>query len=462
MSTRFGQLLHEYRQRSGLSQKALAEKVGYHPSYINRLERGTRTPPRQYGTIQDLATALDLTQEEINALLAAAGLEAMLPTHVPADADSPRLRQIINALVALRRAPGITETRIAYIEDTILFLLAGFNAAHLPPQKGTPVSEREALLDDLLSAVINGSDEYVGDLFTVLEEVARGEEWELKRRIAEALPALLETDPTQTLPLMKFLREDPPHPEWRTDIRRRVIEATPALYRLDPEATPPLLRWHEGDEVYAALATLEALDAIGDERLQAELGPKLLSHVSSDQRDVVEFYVKLLEATHAEPDEALAMIESAKSGTRLTKMCITRCLARLLPTRPAEALAYMRHFLRRVNGVPAEHQNVRRPLSRDLPQIIAAFDEPQHAHAELVIRELAQDEDVHIRRALSDVLPGLAQSHPPLALDLIQSYLIQDLDRYVRERTWKTLPRLAASYPDKVRQSCLVLFREAS
>jgi len=64
MSTQFGQLLREYRQRRELSQKALAEKAGYHPSYINRLERGTRTPPRQYGTIQDLATALGLTQED--------------------------------------------------------------------------------------------------------------------------------------------------------------------------------------------------------------------------------------------------------------------------------------------------------------------------------------------------------------------------------------------------------------
>jgi hypothetical protein len=402
-----------------------------------------------------------LTQEETDTLLIAAGLQPMLPTHIPAEADSPRLRQIIHALVNLHGMPGITETQIASIEDTILLLLAGFSAAHRAPQN-TAMSEREVLLDDLLSTVITGSGEHVGDLFPVLEEVVRGEEWELKRRIAEALPALLAVDLTHTLSLMSILRADPPHPEWRTDIRRRVIEAAPALHRLDPGAVPPLLRWHEGDEVYAALATLEALDTIGDNRLQAELGSELLAHAPSEQRTTVEFYVKLLEATRDEPDVALAMIGSAKEGDRLTKMCVTRCLAHLLTTRPTEALSYMRHFLRRVGGNPAEHQNVRRPLSRDLPQIIAALDGPQHNQAEAVIRELAQDEDVHIRRALSDVLPSLAQSHPTLALDLIQSYLIQDLDRYVRERTWKTLPRLAASYPDKVRQSCLILFREAS
>ncbi len=459
MSTRFGELLREYRRRAGLSQKALAGKAGYHPSYINRLERGKRMPPRQYGTIQDLSAALQLTHEESNALLAAAGLEPVLLAHIPAEVDSPRLQRIIERLVTLHRTPNIDEAQIALVEDAVLLLLNSFSAAQrIPPD----TSLSEEMVDDLLSAVITGSTEYDQDaLLTVLEEVAKGDAWELKRRIAEALPGLLRTNPTRTLSLMRILRTDPPHPEWRTDIRRRVIEATPVLYKLNPEAAPPLLHWHEGDEIYAILASLEALDIIGDERLQAELEPELLNHVVADQRDTVEFYVKLLRATRARPDEALMMIENTKDGDRLTRICITRCLARLLLSRPAEALEYMRYFLRRVGGVPAEHQNVRRPLSRDLPQIIAILDGPCRAQAEEVIRELAQDEDVHIRRALSDVLPSLSQSHPKLVLDLIQSYLIRDPDRYVRERTWKTLPRLAALHPDEVRESCLTLLHQA-
>ncbi|MCR4407346.1 MAG: helix-turn-helix domain-containing protein [Anaerolineae bacterium] len=457
MSTRFGELLREYRRRARLSQKDLAERTGYHPSYINRLERGRRMPPRQYGTIQDLAAILQLTQEETNALLAAAGLEPVLFTHIPAEADTPRLRRIIEGLVALHRAPGIDDAQIAFVEDAILLLLDSFSVARRTPPD---TSFSEELVDDLLSAVITGSTEYGQDnLLTVLEEIARGDAWELKRRIAEALPGLLKANPSRALSLMHILRTDPPHPEWRTDIRRRVIEATPVLYKLNPEATPSLLRWHEGDEVYAILAALEALDTIGDERLQAELESELLSHVSSEQQNIVEFYVKLLEATRTRPDEALSMIESAKGGDRLTRTCITRCLACLLPTRPAEALGYMRFFLRREGGVPAEHQNVRRPLSRDLPQIIAVLD-GYHAQAEEVIRELAQDEDVHIRRALSDILPALIQSHPRLALDLIRSYLIHDPDHYVRERTGKILPRLATLYPDEVRESCLALLRQ--
>ncbi|MBC7252330.1 MAG: helix-turn-helix domain-containing protein, partial [Anaerolineae bacterium] len=461
MSTNFGNLLREYRRRQGVSQKELAERIGYHPSYVNRLERGTRPPPRQYDTIHSMASALGLTQEETDTLLIAAGLEPLHPTHIPAEVDTPRLRKIINALVSLHRTPGIAEEQIAYVEDTILLLLAGFSRAlptadWLPgltpePSSVAAVDEREALLDDLLSTVISGSREYdVGHLFAILEEVVRGDNWELKRRIAEALPALLQADLAHTLPLMLLLREDRPHPQWRTDIRRRVIEATPALYKLDPEAVPSLLHWRDGDEVYAALATLEALETIGDKRLQEQLRDEVLAHVPPDQEEAVRFYVELLTTTRTTPDTALVLIEKAKDGERLTKMCITRCLARLLPTRPAEALSYMRYFLRRVGGVPVEHQNVRRPLSRDLPQIIAVLDGTHHTQAEEIIRALAQDEDVHIRRALSDALLTLAQSHPPLALDLIQSYLIHDPDRYVRERTWKTLPRLAALYPDEV------------
>ena len=459
MSTRFGELLREYRRRAGLSQKALAEKAGYHPSYINRLERGRRMPPRQYGTIQELATILQLTQEESNALLATAGLEPVLFTHIPAEADTPRLQRIIEGLVALHRAPGIDDAQIAFVEDAILLLLNSFSATQrVPPD----ISHNEELVDDLLSAVITGSTEYGQDhLLAVLEEIAKGDAWELKRRIAEALPGLLKANPSRALSLMHILRTDPPHPQWRTDIRRRVIEATPVLYKLNPEATLPLLHWHDGDEVYAALATLEALEAIGDEHLQEQLRSEVLAHVLPEQEQAVRFYVELLTATRAAPDTALALIEKAKDGERLTKMCITRCLARLLPTRPAEALSYMRYFLRRVGGIPAEHQNVRRPLSRDLVQIIAVLDGPYHAQAEEVIRELAQDEDVHIRRALSDILPGLIQSHPRLALDLIQSYLIYDPDHYVRERTGKILLRLATLYPDEVRESCLLLLHQA-
>jgi transcriptional regulator with XRE-family HTH domain len=40
----FGDVLREFRKRSGLTQEALAEASGYHPTYIGQLERGKKSP----------------------------------------------------------------------------------------------------------------------------------------------------------------------------------------------------------------------------------------------------------------------------------------------------------------------------------------------------------------------------------------------------------------------------------
>lgn len=41
----FGQLLHELRQKSGLRQVELAERMGYEQSYLSALELGVKGPP---------------------------------------------------------------------------------------------------------------------------------------------------------------------------------------------------------------------------------------------------------------------------------------------------------------------------------------------------------------------------------------------------------------------------------
>ena len=43
----FGDLLRHLRERSRLSQRDLAQKVGYHHSYLSRLEKNMRAPDEQ-------------------------------------------------------------------------------------------------------------------------------------------------------------------------------------------------------------------------------------------------------------------------------------------------------------------------------------------------------------------------------------------------------------------------------
>ena len=296
----------------------------------------------------------------------------------------------------------------------------------------------------------------------MLAAVARSPRWELKRRLAEALPALLDVDTERTVQLMAALRGDPPDPEWRTDIRRRAIEALPALWRVRPKAVDPLLHWQEGDEVYAGLATLDALAAIGDAALSTAIREDILSHMGKRDQKAVRTYADLLDQSAAAPDAALAILEAHReTGDRLMRICMARSLHRLLPPRPAETLKWMRTFLRREDGQPAEHQNVRRALARHPTGLIALLDSPYDDAALALLHTLTADRDVHIRRAICDLLPEVVARSPEVALDLIEKYLLQDRDPFIHERTWATLRGLMNAGSERAEELCARLIEIA-
>ena len=72
MTSQFGVLLRQWRQRAGLSQEALAQRAGVGIRTVRGLETGERTDPRM-GTVRTLADALELTGAERAELFAAAG-----------------------------------------------------------------------------------------------------------------------------------------------------------------------------------------------------------------------------------------------------------------------------------------------------------------------------------------------------------------------------------------------------
>lgn len=111
----FGSLLQQLRQRARQSGNALAKAAGIDPSYLSRIERGERDPPRRE-LIQSLIQELRLPPADADALLVAGGhlpeairrLDALDPTlllvaDILADATIPagereELRQIIGLI----------------------------------------------------------------------------------------------------------------------------------------------------------------------------------------------------------------------------------------------------------------------------------------------------------------------------------------------------------------------------
>jgi len=476
MST-FGMLLRTYRERAGLSQNDLSAQAGLSASTISRVESGDRAPPRRRRQVLVLAKALALSQEETDILLSAAD---MAPSTAPELSLHPRdgtLYQIAQELEALRSDPQVSPAQIRFVEESLLLLLRGARAA-LPMAElavvpsGAPtarsLSEEERYLDDLLGDLrppdgrTGGGPPEVTIPFAVLAAVARSPRWELKRRLAEALPALLAYDADWAVPLMETLRDDPPDPEWRTDIRRRAIESTPDLWRVRPGAAAPLLHWRDGDEVYAALATLEALADIGDADLSAQVREDLLSHVPDRSQPVVRLYADLLDRSRSAPDAVLKVIDTHRAdASRLVRICVARSLHRLLPSRPAETLTRLHTLLRRENGRPAEHQNVRRAVARHPGGVIALLGGTYDKAALGLLRALAADPDVHIRRAICDALSEMAARAPEVALDLIEDHLLQDRDRFVHERTWTALRQLMAAGVERAEELCARLIEIA-
>src|SRR5215210_7356880 len=72
MTEDFPTLLRYYRDRAGLSCNELARGVGVDPSYISRLERGEREPPRR-PVVERLSATLKLALDDQDRLLVSAG-----------------------------------------------------------------------------------------------------------------------------------------------------------------------------------------------------------------------------------------------------------------------------------------------------------------------------------------------------------------------------------------------------
>lgn len=466
-------LLKEYFERSAyqtvtdLTQAAQS----YSPmskSYVAHILRGARQNPA-YDKLMAIARALNLDMADTNRLLEAAGLPAVRP-------QDPQARRVVEALEELARTPGVSPAAMRAVVDGIVLVVEGARMSlgaspslPKPVQPATPpvldlphppavlLTPEEGMIDDLLGEILARGEEHPLDvLFASLETAVRGEQWEVKRRVAEALPRLVQLQPEATLRLAGILRQDY-HPDYRADIRRRVVEAVPALYAHRPDQALALLAYREGDELYTAMAAVEGLhdlqhralitaDEADDhfDALRLEARPEV-------ERELITFLRRLLQETAQAPDTALAGLNQAKAHPeRIFRIAVQRVTPRLLPARPEQALALMLYFLRADEaGQPVEHQNLRRPVSKALPEILALLADGLPTHRRPVgqlLQALAADPDIHVRRALGDALDRLVAVDGELGVAVLDR-LIQDEDPYVRQRAWRAMLRLTDLYP---------------
>lgn len=115
MTSRFAELLFDYRRRRKLLQKQVALEAGIAPSYLAGLENGRRTPPEKK-TLAALINALALTPPEARRLAAEAASERAAHFLQNSHEALPGL----DCLVQLARAlPSLNPREIATLESMI-------------------------------------------------------------------------------------------------------------------------------------------------------------------------------------------------------------------------------------------------------------------------------------------------------------------------------------------------------
>jgi transcriptional regulator with XRE-family HTH domain len=111
----FGKKLEGYRERLGIKQNALAQRIGLSPAHLNRIEKGTRKPPH-VEVVLAMVEELHLKPEEAKEFVESAGY-------------SPQVLQISGALtttqvVPAQQSPAVVGTDGAVLQQILTQLQA--------------------------------------------------------------------------------------------------------------------------------------------------------------------------------------------------------------------------------------------------------------------------------------------------------------------------------------------------
>jgi transcriptional regulator with XRE-family HTH domain len=375
--------------------------------------------------------------------------------------DHPSLDVIAQLVGALHAEPG---------EDVL----------HKSEERSQPAQAVEDLLSaidhltgNILAGEVSVSNYQPQLIMQIVDMLREGAPWEIRRRIAEALPGLCQFDVSGAEHLMETLRLDIDEMR-RVDIRRRVIEALPPLFEASPlslSAVLRLLRPRTGDDIYVALATVEAGGDIQtkakqllESRLEhvvrrehgetetvrtlvqqsqaeiAKIQRQLLANWEGIERESLQFSLALHDLLCAPDTLLLSLREGLQSSEKLVQLVAARYVERLLSSRPLEALQLYQMLLR-----TATQKNVRRPVAKALPSLLTCLEESSlstRALARAVISDLATDHDIYIRRAVADHAMQLFYIDREFLLILLR-LMHKDTDQAIRYRLQPIALRLA-------------------
>lgn len=331
-----------------------------------------------------------------------------------------------------------------------------------PSQPSQAIENMLSAIDQLTGNILAGemsAGYYQPQLIVQMFEMLReGAPWEIRRRIAEALPGLCRLDVSGAEHLMEALRLDSDDVRG-VDIRRRVIEALPALFEASRQSLPTIIRLlhpKSSDDIYVALATVEACSDIQhmvkqSSELKSSMGESLgeegniqysmtqISHMQRQiimdwegvERETLQFSLALHNLQCAPDTMLLSLEEGLHSSEYKIQLVAARYLERILPSRPLQTLKMYKRVLH-----TATRKNVRRTVAKALPVLLQCLKEaslPIRALARSVINDLAVDPDIYVRRAVADHAMHIFHIDREFLLILLR-HMHKDTDSAIRHR----------------------------
>jgi hypothetical protein len=308
------------------------------------------------------------------------------------------------------------------------------------------LEEDKSKVDDLLDLLITGKwKSYkldpVKTFFGSLEDLSKNGDVEIRRRIAEALPALFILDVESSKKLFYILRQDYDESFWKSDIRRRAIQSLSNIIEIDKEFVLNNLYIRSKDEIYTVIAIIEVLAIIRKDKPKKanniyNIIRKGIEDYSFEEQEAIESLWKFIEMVDKDKRKTILELERLKETDNITfAICLARNFRKLCnyPRCMEEnfcssdfsdkILNYMVFFLN-----PSNDDNVRRPICRCLDCLLLIFSQKSHPcyeQAKRLIWGIFTDKDIVIRLSALDKLDNLYDINSIYCHQLL-SYLIQN------------------------------------
>ncbi len=268
--------------------------------------------------------------------------------------------------------------------------------------------------------------------------MAREGDYEIRRRISEALPALFRWDLQKSKEIAKILRHDWDQ-RWKSDIRRRVVEAVPILLNKDPEFAKSLLGIHKKDEVFTLMAITEVVfDWLKYNKAEAnkfleKFRLTVQRNYSLKEYESITKLIELLRLIEKDKFNAYKSIrELCKSKNVYVRIAVARNLYRIFDNLPEECLSMMEYFLR-----PDEDKNVRRPIAKETSTktILTALKYPQYKEkAKSVLWRLVKDSDDIIRITAFDLMDEVKEIDLELCREIVNYVITNENNPHLLRR----------------------------